>query len=168
MGTELKEIGWRMDKIALMRRVLMNRRSVKIGLHMAQTPILRLLLHREGCTQNDLAEWLHVSPASIALSTKRLQRTGMLDKTPDGSDMRRNVLTVTEKGRRALKETEKNFGEIDAQMFRGVDEGERERLLATLDRILANMTADCGDTDLFTLMREMREFKKVLGRTGDA
>ena len=60
-------------------------------------------------SQKQLAQWLHVSPATVANSLKSLERGGYVHKEPDAQDARRNRVSITEKGRQAVLECVKVF-----------------------------------------------------------
>ena len=62
-------------------------------------PVLRYVMENDGCKQVDLANFLRVTPASVALSTKRMQKAGYLEKEVDEYNLRRNKLHVTPQGR---------------------------------------------------------------------
>ena len=50
-----------------------------------------------------LADHLHVTTGFVANTTNKLQRMGLLRKTPDAEDRRRIILSITKKGRRDLE-----------------------------------------------------------------
>ena len=141
-----------MEKLHLLRRIILQKATADTGLHMGQLPILEYVRKNDGCTQAELAEKMLVSPASIALSTKRMKREGMLEKRVDEDDLRRNQLTVTEKGCRISEKCRKVCDEVDSKLFADFDERDYEQFVEYLDRMLFNITGKSGeDLDLFTL-----------------
>lgn len=154
------EVISRMEKLHLLRRIILQKATADIGLHMGQLPILEYVRKNDGCTQAELAEKLLVSPASIALSTKRMEKEGLLEKHVDENNLRRNQLTVTEKGRKISEQCRSIFNEADTRMFAGFDKNELEHFLACLDKMLFNITGkDAEHFDLFTLTSLERQIE---------
>jgi DNA-binding MarR family transcriptional regulator len=158
MQGSLKELSKNLDKIAAMRRVSLWHVFAAQGLHFGQLGIIEHIIQNEGCTQNDIAEMLNVSPASIALSTKRLQKAGMIKKCEDNENRRCNILTVTEKGLATVAQCRSELDLFDEKLFSGVSENERLLLSDILDRLLKNFSYD--KVDFFKLMHEIHEHKK--------
>ena len=109
------------------------------GLYFGQLPILESVRDNDGCSQTDIAELLHVSPASIALSTKRLSKAGLLDKKAQEGNLRCNSLMITDKGRAAVKKCRAAFDELDAKMFDGFSADDFRCLKEYLDRMITNL-----------------------------
>lgn len=79
-----------------------------------------------GCTQVQVADHLRVSPASIALSTKRLQKAGYLTKEVDAENLRCKRLYISEEGQRVCAMCRERLDQIDAVAFQGFSEEELE------------------------------------------
>ena len=45
-----------------------------LGVHPGQLPFLNIISHREGISQRELAECLHVKPPTVAVTVKRLEK----------------------------------------------------------------------------------------------
>ena len=105
--------------------------------------ILEYIMNNNLCTQKDLAKSLHISPASVATSIKRLEKSGLISRITDENDSRKNRLSVTENGLAAIK----NFREIcdstDREMFRDFTDEECEILNNLMKRLYNNL--DNGD-----------------------
>ena len=148
-----RKLAWKMDKTYMVRRGAMSKLALDAGLYAGQLPILAYINHHPGCTQKELADWLGVSAASVALSTKRLQKQGLIEKIVDESNLRRNMLSVTEKGREVAFSHRRNAGVFDEQMLEGVTDEELEVFSRVMDKMLANMgKKTCSD---YMPMQEM-------------
>ena len=64
----------KMERVHLLRRMFSQQLTNNTTLHFGQVPVLLYIWKHDRCTQVDLAEALHVTPASIATSTKRLHK----------------------------------------------------------------------------------------------
>ena len=77
---ELHELMRKLHKLELVQQLAHRRGAQEHGLYFGQMPVLDFIAANPGCTQVQVADHLRVSPASIALSTKRLQKAGYLTK----------------------------------------------------------------------------------------
>ena len=96
-------------------------------------------------SQKQLAQWLHVSPATVANSLKSLERGGYVHKEPDAQDARRNRVSITEKGRQAVLECVKVFDTVDNQMLQGFSPEDQEQLMRYQEQMLNNLSQLSGE-----------------------
>ncbi len=116
------------------------------GLDDVGAPMILFILdhhgdHGEIASQRDLAQALQVSPATIAVSLKSLERLGYVEKRVDANDARRKRVIITEKGKEAVQQCFAIFDEIDRKMTSGLTEQERE----DLDRLHRKMLDNLGE-----------------------
>lgn len=140
MELPLYELGIRLDKLYLLRRVAVNHGAVEGDLYMGQLPILDYIIEHPGCTQKEVADYLQVTPASIALSTKRLQQAGLIQKEVDRENLRRNKLTVTDRGVAAKERFRVLMDSLDQKLFQDFSQEELAALKGLLDRMLNNIS----------------------------
>ena len=107
--------------------------------HPSQFPILRYIGEQEGCTQADIAQHLSIKPSTVAISVRRLEKAGHVQRRRDEADKRVWRVYLTEQAK-AFKQRVQNhiLEEMDA-MLAGFDPGEIERLHAYLERIQNNL-----------------------------
>lgn len=122
----------------------MHRRMVEgaldgTGLHRAQHRILMVISCHEFCSQVELARHLEVTPATIAISLKAMERDGLIRRKAKKEDGRVNFVELTARGRRIVKESKNYFDYINSQMYQGFSKEERMKLCDFLDRIYENM-----------------------------
>ena len=115
------------------------------GLSDLGSPMILFILDHHGtqgeiASQRELAQVLHVSPATIATSLKSLERLGYVEKRVDEQDARRNHVIITEKGVNAVKACFEVFQEIDRRMMDGFSEEEQEHLALLHTKILNNLS----------------------------
>lgn len=154
-SSEHRELVWKLDKMFMVRRIMMNKMAGDAGLYMGQLPILAYISHNKNCTQKEIADWLGVSAASVALSTKRLQKQGFIEKTVDSENLRRNMLSVTEKGCETAYSHRRRAVEFDEKMLAGLSEEELVSLSHIMDVLIRNMTGDEPVEPDFQPMHEM-------------
>ena len=125
------------------------------GLQDVGNPMLLFLLfhasERESIpSQRQLAERLHVTPATVANSLKSLERGGYVRKESDPADARRNQVYITDRGRRAVTRCVRVFETVDRQTLSGFSPEELERLRGFHQRILDNLSQIGGDRSCCT------------------
>ena len=128
--------------LARARKQLMLTELVGRGLGDLGNPVLLFLLQeREGAvsSQRELSDAMHISPASVAVSLKSLERGGYVEKLPGEADQRRKAVRLTDKGRAALAACHQIFREVDRRMFGGFTPEEMEQVRAFQLRMLHNL-----------------------------
>lgn len=130
----------RLHKLQLLRRCFLQSALEGAHLHFGQLPVLEYISKHTGCTQVEISDNLAVSPASIALSTKRMQKAGLIEKKIDEQNLRCKRLYLTPKGAQASIASRRAFNEFDARMFQGFSETELADLRLYLDRMTQNIT----------------------------
>ncbi len=76
---------------------LMNKQFVNESITYNSLLYIELIYTMNGtCTASALAELLHISKPGVTLKLNELLRQGLITKTPDPNDRRKNYLTVNE------------------------------------------------------------------------
>lgn len=118
------------------------------GLQNVGQPRILIVLDslKEGAaTQKELADAIHVSPATMSASLKSLERQGYVTKTTDPKDSRCNKVAITQKGLDAVKRCTEAFDFVDAQFYAGFSAEEVEQLKHSWRRIRQNLYDIGGD-----------------------
>jgi DNA-binding MarR family transcriptional regulator len=138
------ELEWMVRTVGRMHFERIRSEMAARGLSDVSHPrILFMLLHhpdRLFSSQKELAAYLGVRPATVAVSLRRMEAHGILHKVADEQDLRRNHIVLTEKGRERLEGCAAAFKEIELGMFRGFTPEERETLAGFYRRIRGNLS----------------------------
>ena len=126
--THNKEIMGMLENLHLLRKLFIRRISESSPRQFGQVAIMRTIEEHENCTQADIAEMLNVTPASVATSTKRLQKAGLITKTVDEENLRCKRLSLTDEGRAAIDSHISLFKEYDERVFSDFSQEEKEQL----------------------------------------
>lgn len=153
MSVDLREVTHKYMQLNLLHRYSAQVCSVSCGVYRGQPPILDFLMENGECSQKEIADFLRVSPATVAVSIKRLQKSGLVEKKTDESDLRYNKIRLTEKGYDADKQARRIFNDRDKRMFKGFSDEEILTFSSYLDRMIENLTPDKDIT-----VEEMIEF----------
>ncbi len=111
----------------------------EIGLYRGQQFVLCTLWTQEGITHSELAEVLHVHPATVTNALKRMERAGFVDRRPDPADQRVSRVYLTDAGREIQGAVERLWNELEEETMAGFDDAEREMLEHLLERVCGNL-----------------------------
>lgn len=109
------------------------------GIYFGQPPILKYLSENDNATQKEIADFLHISPPSVATSLKRMEESGLVIRVADKKDARCNNLKLTEKGKKLSEYADNLFLDIDEATFVDFSEQEIEILVKFLERMNENL-----------------------------
>lgn len=77
---------------------------------------------------------IHLSDMVAAVN--ELAEDGLVERTPDPADRRRNVISLTAAGRRQLRRLEKRLAQVQDELLAPLTPAERRRLTALLSKVL--------------------------------
>lgn len=120
-------------------RKIMQNYLDETGVYQAQHRLLMEISHNPNASQNDIARLMDVSAATIAVSLKKLEKEGYINKEMDESDNRLNKITITEKGNRVVEQSRQIFESTDQKVFKGFTEEEKSTLFVLLKKLNANL-----------------------------
>lgn len=92
-------------------------------------------------SQRQLAQVLSVTPATVAMTLKSLQRCGYIEKYPDPRDQRCKRIGMTEKGLAAVKVCEEIFFQANERVFEGFTPEENAQVEGYHQRMLDNINS---------------------------
>lgn len=119
------------------------------GVYRSQHRLLMLLGKFPECSQTEIAEKMEVSPAAVAVSLKKLEKSGYVSRQCNENDNRVNHIAVTEKGWETIKASRKDFNEIENAFFIDFSETELEQLEEYFRRVIQN-----GDNYYQSLLKQ--------------
>ncbi|GAB4560554.1 MAG: MarR family transcriptional regulator [Anaerolineae bacterium] len=110
-----------------------------VGLYRGQPPVLHALWKEEGLTHTELAERVHVTPATLTKMLQRMERAGFLIRRPDPEDQRVSRVYLTEAGRAIQTQVEAVWRQMEAESLAGFSAEELQQLREFLLRIRENL-----------------------------
>ena len=75
----------------------------EVGITLGQYPYLVALSYDDNLNQDDIAKLFQIDKCGVSRALKKLEAQGLIERTPDPNNRRSNILTLTEKGRKAGK-----------------------------------------------------------------
>ena len=110
--------------------------------HIGQPIVLMILSQQANGTissQKELAERLRVSPATMTVSLKTMERDGYIKKLSNASDLRCKPIAITEKGRCAADQISDVFELLDNGLYEGFSPEEKQTISGYYRRMLSNL-----------------------------
>lgn len=93
----------------------------------------------EHWSQREVARTMRISPATVAVSLKTLERNGYVKRSADEQDARRNRVSLTDKGRWAVGLCGESFRAVDERMLSGFSAEEKDQLTEFFYRMIENL-----------------------------
>lgn len=140
MAIQLRDLEWQLRRLETLRRVVGNRIVSEAGLQRGRLPILEYIQHHEGTSQKEVADVLHITPASVAITGRRMENDGLLTRTPDEQDRRITRMYTTALGREKAAHCQALLEASTRRMFAGFQPEELGTLHAMLERLFANLS----------------------------
>jgi DNA-binding MarR family transcriptional regulator len=97
---------------------------------------------KEGISQKQLSEHLHIGKSTTAKAVKNLASKGYVRKEKDEKDGRVDHLFLTDKGRKEAPLVEAIFEENQRVAASGLSETESKQLLFLMNKVLNNFVAN--------------------------
>ena len=105
-------------------------------IHFGQPPIFHALLERDEQSQCDIAAAIGVSRASVGVSLRRMEKSGIVSRVINQKDSRYNLVSLTEKGAMIGKEFDKQATKWHKLLFEDI----AEKDIAIVKKVFENIT----------------------------
>ena len=96
-----------------------------LGVHPGQLPILSRLHEKEGASQRELADMLHIKPPTVTVTIRRLEKAELVYRKTDESDLRVTRIYLTEKGKALALDAIEQRQRRHEEMFSCLSEPEK-------------------------------------------
>ncbi|GIG20493.1 MarR family transcriptional regulator [Cellulomonas chitinilytica] len=126
---------WLVSQVALQARNVVARHFGAVGGHRTQFTMLAALAEFGPMSQADLGRRVGLDRSDVAAAVAALAADGLLDRTPDPHDRRRNVVRVTTEGQVRLAALDAAAHAAQDELLAGLSTAERDQLAALLARV---------------------------------
>ncbi|MBQ8408246.1 MAG: winged helix-turn-helix transcriptional regulator [Clostridia bacterium] len=126
----------------ILHRRVIEQWACDAGMHRSQH---RMLMYLSKCetipSQKDLAKHFDISPAAVAVTLKKLESDGYIErgKCTERTDSRYNEIKITERGRDAAMQSRKYFQHVDGEALRDFSAEELALFMSLLERMQENL-----------------------------
>ncbi len=123
-----------------LHRSVVERFLKAFGIHRSQHMTLMYLSRHKDCpSQKQIAEHFKISPASVAVTLKKLEDSGYIARESSEDDGRYNNIKITPKGKIIVEKSKELFEETDYEMFSRFSEDDYERLARCLEKMTSGL-----------------------------
>lgn len=162
----LTALNMRLFKLGLVSKLHLNKELRNIGLYSGQMQILNYIKHHPNCTQIEVSQAVNMSPASVALSTKKMEKCGLIKKIIEEENLRCKHLELTEVGLKAVEDCTQIYKNCDKQMYNGFSEEELEIFAELIDKITLNLTKENDNSIDYGVVSELIKEVDALDNRG--
>lgn len=126
---------------------LADRRLRVYGLSAGARQVLAVLDGDGGSlSPTTIADRLIITTASMTSLLDTLQRRGLVQRTPDGTDRRRVVVTITAEGRAVIRRLLPEMLALQEEVAAALSPGDRAELVRLLSTLRAGIAAAAAET----------------------
>lgn len=118
---------------------LAEARLVPLGFGVGQLPVLVALQTGRADTQRDLARSARMKQPPMAQMLTRLERDGLIRRTPDADDGRSSRIALTKVALARLPKAIATLFRGNRDALAGFSDGEIAQLVSLLERVIANL-----------------------------
>lgn len=115
-----------------------ERRLLHLGLHTGQGAIISALGEIGPCSQKDLAEYRHVSAATISVMLRRMEKSGLVVRS-QSEDGKHNDISLTEQGEELCKALSQDMVGEPERIFAGLSEEDKQAARRIFLKISENL-----------------------------
>ncbi len=118
---------------------LSEARLKPLGFGVGHLPVLVALQEGRADTQRDLARFAKIEQPSMAQMLVRMERDGLIQRTPDAADGRSSRIALTGVAQRRLPDAVAALIEGNREALSGFTDEEAAQFVALLTRVIANL-----------------------------
>jgi MarR family transcriptional regulator, organic hydroperoxide resistance regulator len=112
--------------------------------HHGEVFALRLLAHKDGISQRELAETLHLSRSRITSILQGMERDGIVRREADAADHRVTRVFLTAEGREREMQQRAEFEEYLNKTIGALSDHDKQELARILDEVSGHIAALVG------------------------
>ena len=117
----------------------MQAQLAEVGIYRGQPPIMGLLYQHDGMSQKEMASALNLSPATMTVTLKRMEKAGLVCREMDEHDQRILRVHLSEQGRQMWLKSADQIRCVTEELLEGFTPEEERQMREYLYRIARNM-----------------------------
>ncbi|MFF2556548.1 MarR family winged helix-turn-helix transcriptional regulator [Nocardia sp. NPDC058058] len=135
-------LGYGINHLARLMEQALRDRIAEHGVVPGQFAQLLALYEQEGLTQHELCERVRIDQSTMAHTLKRMERDGLIERSPDPADGRRALIHLTDRARGLRAVLQSAAREVNAAATEGFSAAQREDLLRAVRHAIGNLEDD--------------------------
>src|SRR5262245_3238573 len=137
-----ESLGYQVNHLARLLAQALRSRIEELGVVPGQFAQLLALYEQDGLTQSELSRRVRIEQPTMAVTLKRMERDGLVERVPDPSDRRQALVLLTERARRLEGDLTDAAQAINAEAVDGLSAAEISAFMRTLDRLIGNLESE--------------------------
>ena len=123
-----------------LHRNAVEARINELGIHRSQhMALMYISCCGKAVTQTDIAKALEISPAAVAVTLKKLEKSGLITRAPQKGDARANSIVLTDEAKALVKRSGDIFTSVDRAMCEDIPDEELDRLISCMTKMIDNL-----------------------------
>ena len=135
---------WLINQAALPANRLVTDGLTGTGMRRHHYALLAALDEAGPASQADLSRGTTIDRSDMVATVNELAEQGLVERAPDPTDRRRNVVTITPAGRRQLRTLDRLVGKVQDELLAPLTAEEREQLVDLLTRVVDHHARTSG------------------------
>ncbi len=140
-------LGYQVNHLARVFEAALRTQIAPFGVAPGQFPALLSLFEEDGLTQTEMCRRVQVGQPTMANTLRRLERDGLVTRTPDPGDGRSSRVRLTDRAREIEDDLVRIGQGINASAVVGMSEAEAEALLKSIALLIDNLTPSDATAD---------------------
>jgi MarR family transcriptional regulator, lower aerobic nicotinate degradation pathway regulator len=136
---------WLLGQAARRAQDLVSEALAPEGMRRQHFTVLSSLAEHGSASQADLGRRLWLDRSDLHAIVSALEEAGLIQRTGDPADQRRKVVTITARGKHALRRLQERIQSAQDQILNPLDPDERQQLVEMLARIGRSPSGSGGD-----------------------
>jgi DNA-binding MarR family transcriptional regulator len=138
---EARSVGYLTNLAGRLLARALSRRLEGIGLSIAHMPVLAALSEGAAMTQKDLAAQAVVEQPTMAATLSRMERDGLIQRTPNPEDARSALISLTPAAVAKMKQLNAAVADINGAATARMTQAERVEYRRLIGKIIASLEA---------------------------
>jgi DNA-binding MarR family transcriptional regulator len=135
---------WLISQTAAHAQRLLSERFAAAGARGYHYRLLAVLQESGPASQASLGRRSGIDRSDVVAALNELGARGLVERTPDPADHRRNIVTITPAGSENLERLESQVAGVQDQLLTPLSAAEQEQLIRLLSQILAHHASPSG------------------------
>ncbi len=129
-------------EISKITKCALHRESEAVGLPQSYRSIIFHLAHNDGITQLALSKLTHLKPPTISVTLQKMENEGLVSRKADSDDLRKTLVSLTDKGRGIVSRIEEVFISHDKAITDSLTPEETATLKDLLIKVRASVLSE--------------------------
>jgi DNA-binding MarR family transcriptional regulator len=134
-----ESLGYQVNHLARLLAQALRRRIEELGVVPGQFAQLLALYEQDGLTQGELCRRVRIEQPTMAVTLKRMERDGLIERVADPSDGRRALVMLTQRSRDLEPELVAAARDVNAMATAGLAAADVAGLMRTIARLIGNL-----------------------------